>query len=161
MAKKVNNRLTHFTSTVPKNSRYKDGDFREICTPKKYIGNSPKIIYRSSYELEFMKKLEMNPTVASWNCERVKIPYKIMINGELKTKTYIMDFVVISKSGKRYLCEVKPLQLVPQNNKAIKKNKDIYMNACKFKYAIMWCKRNNYTFVIITEKELKMFLNFN
>lgn len=160
MAKLVKKSNNKFTETIPKNSRFKTGDFR-LFNPRKYIGNSIKIVYRSSYELTFMKKLELNSTVKSWNCENIIIPYKMMENGVLKSRDYYMDFEVISYSGKRYLCEVKPNTKVPKSSNAIKQNRDNYMNACKWKYTMLWCKRNNYTFVIITEKELKMFLNFN
>ena len=43
---------------------------------KKYKGDRTKIIYRSSWELRFMKWLDHNNNVLSWGSETVIVPYK-------------------------------------------------------------------------------------
>src|SRR5690606_14805415 len=89
----------------------KHGDFAKH-KPKKYFGTLP-IIYRSSYELAFMRQLEFNPNVAKWSSENIVIPYiqKEIVNNKLVSKrhNYYMDFQVFMTNGKKYLCEVKPL----------------------------------------------------
>lgn len=135
------------------------GDFREF-KPQKYCGNpNQPIWYRSSYELAFMRQLEFNPLVESWNSENIKIPY--LLPGKSGNKivntrhNYFMDFQVFMKNGNKYLCEVKPLAFVPLNESQLKKSPEHFKNANKWRAAIAWCKRNNHTFKLITESQLK------
>lgn len=138
--------------------RYKSGDFAQY-NPKKYTGELP-IIYRSSYELIFMRQLEFNPNVKSWDSENITIPYtmKEVVKGKLvlKRRNYHMDFQVVMHNGKNYLCEVKPLAYVPMNNTQIRNSPEHNKNAHKWRAAINWCKLHNHEFKIITEKQLKL-----
>lgn len=152
------NKTGHMKS-VPVNSRYMTGDF-SVYSPKKYIGTFP-IVYRSSYEFEFMRKLEMNATVASWNSENIIIPYKMKEGDKIVTKNYYMDFYVLSKTGKKYIVEVKPETKTPKTKAEIFRNDENYMNACKWKAALNWAKKNGYIFRIVGESQLKKFMNFN
>ena len=152
------NKPAHHMKRVPTNSVFLTGDF-SVYNPKKYVGTLP-IVYRSSYEFEFMRKLEMNPTVKAWNSENIRIPYKMKVGSDIKTRNYYMDFEVISKTDKKYIIEVKPIAKTPTTKTAIHMNPENYMNACKWKAAILWTKRNNYTFRIIGENHLKKHINF-
>lgn len=66
-----------------KKSRFKRGIHLSTKTNKKYK-------YRSGWELGYMKYLDSNPDVASYDYECLKIPY---IYGK-KTRNYIPDFIV-------------------------------------------------------------------
>lgn len=137
---------------------YKSGDFAKY-NPLKYSGKLP-IIYRSSYELIFMRQLEFNPNVESWDSENITIPYtmKEIFKGKiiLKRRNYHMDFQVVMRNGLKYLCEVKPMAYVPLNEAQIKNSPEHRKNAHKWKAAIAWCKMNGHIFKIITEKQLKI-----
>lgn len=138
-----------------KKSRYLQGYFENA---KKYFGPLP-IIYRSSWELLTMQKLEFNPAVEKWSSEHVSIPYTMQEKKDGKfvsvRHTYYTDFTVHTKDGKKYILEVKPLSLSPLNESQIKSNPAIYKNACKWKAALAWCKLNGYEFKVITEQHLK------
>lgn len=134
--------------------KYKTGDFRKQG-PKKYNGDLSKPInYRSSYELKFMHQLEANPNVLWWNFENIKIPYIIRYGAEQKRHNYIMDFQVRMKNGDMFLCEVKPMTKAPLNEAQIRLSDDHKRNAHKWRQALKWCKLNNHTFRLITEKQL-------
>lgn len=140
------------------NSKYKQGYF-DSYNPKKYIGERP-IIYRSSLELQFMIKMEMNPMIAEWSSESLVIPYKMQVKDKtgkfvIVQKHYNTDFVVTLKSGNKYVVEVKPSNQVPLNESQIKRNPTNYKNACKWRAAIAYCKSKNMEFKIVTELTLK------
>lgn len=131
----------------------KTGDFM-LLNPKKYIGKKSKIIYRSSYELRFMYQLEANPNVLEWDYENIIIPYIFKNKGKQSRHNYIMDFQVKMISGSMFLCEVKPLSKSPLNESQINLSESHRRNAFKWKAALNWCKINNHTFKLITEKQL-------
>lgn len=139
------------------NSRYTQGYFDKY-NPRKYVGKTP-IIYRSSYELAFMRKMEANSLVEKWSSETVVIPYMMRerVNGKMveKRHNYFIDFTVWLKDGRKFIVEVKPMSYVPINEAQIFRNPDMYKNACKWKAAIGWAKQNDYQFLIITEKHLQ------
>lgn len=74
--------------------------------------------------------------------ERIRIPY-IYLD---ENKTYIPDF---HSPKYRIVFEIKPSSL-----------RDRDKNLVKEKYAIEWCKNNNYTYKIITEDKLKPMLKY-
>ena len=49
--------------------------FYKIHHPEKYVGDHTRIIFRSSYELKFMKWCDFTPSVVAWGSEEVVIPY--------------------------------------------------------------------------------------
>jgi len=139
------------------NSKYKQGYFDRF-NPVKYVGERP-IIYRSSLELIFMRKMEANSSVEFWSSEQIVIPYIMMekIKGKfVQTRhNYHTDFTVWLKTKIKYVVEVKPSQLTPLNEAQIHRNPVMYKNACKWRAAISWCKQNNCSFKIVTEAHLK------
>jgi hypothetical protein len=60
--------------------------------PQKYVGDSTNIVYRSSYELKFMKWCDMNSSVKRWASEEIVIPYISPIDG--KKHRYFPDFLI-------------------------------------------------------------------
>lgn len=137
-----------------KNSKYKQGYYENA---QKYVGPSP-IIYRSSLELKFIQKLELNSNVEKWSSENIQIPYtmKEKKNGKFVDvrHTYNIDFTVWLKNGNKYVIEVKPSSLSPLNEAQIRRNPVMYKNACKWRAAMDWCKQNGYEFKVVTEKHL-------
>ena len=48
--------------------------------PKKYVGNSSKVIYRSLWERKLMVYCDNNDKVLEWGSEEVIIPYLSLIH---------------------------------------------------------------------------------
>lgn len=73
---------------------------------------SPKcdrvLYYRSSYELRYMKILDKDDNVESFEYERLFLDYEY----KGKTHKYIVDFIVHYKDGTTKLKEVKPSYLI-------------------------------------------------
>lgn len=135
----------------------KQGTF-DRYNPIKYFGEKP-IIYRSSWELKFMRLCEFNPEVLKWSSENIIIPYTML---ELKNGKFVQvrhnyhpDFVVYLKNGLKILIEIKPLCQSPKSEADIKRDPVQYKNARKWKAALDWSKQNNYQFRVINENHLK------
>ena len=135
------------------------GKFRPSI-PKKYVGDYRNIIYRSLWELKFMKYCDSNQNILEWGSEEFFIPYTSPVDG--KRHRYYPDFYVKSK-GKKYIVEVKPLRQTkePKTQKKVTKkyiNEVVTwsVNNAKWKAATEFCKDYNMEFMIITEKELRV-----
>jgi len=108
-------------------AKTKQGYFRNLKNPQKYIGDPNLIIYRSSWEFAFIKWCDASPSVIRWSSEPVKVPYYDRISKleECKklgldpnnprnwvTKNYNVDFwVEIDKGGpclEKWFIEIKP-----------------------------------------------------
>lgn len=92
----------------PQMGRFKQGYFK-VLNAEKYIGDPAKIIFRSSWELKFMRYCDRNPYVLKWSSEPIPIPYINPIDE--KQHTYNVDFYVryVHDSGEKdYLVEIKP-----------------------------------------------------
>jgi len=146
-----------------KNSKFK----QEYYHPKhadKYVGDLNKIIYRSSWELKFMKWLDLNSSVIEWSSEPVCIKYFYSV--DQKVHRYYPDFYFMFKkqdgSVVKYIVECKPTQqlqkpVMPRRRtpKTIK-NYNYLMEAYAKNYhkvmaAREWCKANGFEFTFITE----------
>lgn len=131
--------------------------------PQKYKGDPTNIIYRSSWELKFMKWCDLRKDVLEWQSEEFFIPYKHPIDG--KMHRYFPDFYVkvLNKKGEKevWIVEVKPFAQTQEpkkqkrtTKKYINEVKTYAINTYKWKYARQWCADRKYKFVILTEKEL-------
>lgn len=140
-----------------KNKKFKQGTINpEDC--KKYLGKKP-IIYRSSWELKFIQRIDgYEPNVYKWSSEPIEIPYisKEKINGKWieKKRHYSPDFLIILKSGKVLLIEIKPMNQVPLFENTINVDPVQMKNQCKWKAAIGFCKQKGWEFQIRTEENL-------
>lgn len=124
--------------------------------PDKYTGEYP-IVFRSTWELEFMRYCDNHPDVMEWASEPVKIPYANPLNGN--QSIYIPDFLVtykgrsIQKSTK--LIEIKPLH---EASEAFARNgTDVAVrakNEAKWGSATQWAARRGIDFLVLTEAEL-------
>jgi hypothetical protein len=132
--------------------------------PKKYMGDSDNIIYRSMWERRCMKYFDINPSILQWASEEVVIPYYDSMTK--KVRRYFPDFLIKVKTSQginTHLIEVKPSKDLrpPVGGKGKKKSTVLYemktyqMNRDKFASARKWCDDRNITFDIWTEKHLQ------
>lgn len=146
-------------------TKYHQGIFTPL-NEYKYKGTYP-IIYRSSYELKFMRWCDSNPNIKKWGSESNIIPY--YDSNQRKVRRYYVDnFIELIKEGKthKYLIEIKPhCQTLPPINKKYKRHSTLLYeqvmyvnNQEKWAAAKEWCKKNGYIFAVLTEKELNTLL---
>ena len=130
---------------------------------KKYRGNHKGIIYRSLWELRFMRYCDSTPSILEWASEELIIPYRSPVDG--KKHRYFPDFWLKVKTAegeiKESVIEIKPkIQTKPpkQKNKVTRKYlrevKTWGVNEAKWKAAEAFCKDRDWSFKIITEKDL-------
>ena len=142
--------------------KYHQGKFHPR-NPKKYKGDFNNIVYRSSWELKFMRYCDRNESILEWGSEEFFIPYFDPTTN--KVRRYFPDFIVKIKESsniiKTYVIEVKPKRqtLPPKVGKQKKKtliNEAITYekNVAKWKAAKEWCDDRRINFKIITEEEL-------
>lgn len=132
--------------------------------PSKYAGDSNNIIYRSSWEKKAMVFFDSNPGILKWGSEELIIPYISPLDN--RQHRYFPDFAVVYKTRegyiKRALIEVKPsAQCKPpkqkkKTKKMLEETKTYLVNQAKWEAAKKWCDRNEFEFMILTEKELKV-----
>lgn len=143
------------------NNTYK-GTYR-VEHAAKYKGDITQIVYRSTWELRFMKWCDFNPSVLEWGSETVIIPYISPVDKRIHR--YFVDFYmkVLDKSGvtKKYLVEIKPEKFTkpPTKPKRITKKfiDEVFqygVNEAKWKAAFEFCEDRNMKFLILTEKDL-------
>ena len=133
----------------------------------KYKGDPTKVIYRSLWELRFMRWCDQRDSVLKWASEEVIIPYRSPIDG--RRHRYFPDFWVkiLNADGSisESLIEVKPkLQTQPPKNtppkdgrkrrRYITEVKRWGVNEAKWKAAKAYCIDRNWKFVILTEDDL-------
>ena len=136
--------------------------------PEKYIGNVKNIVYRSSWELYFMRNfLDVNPSILKWSSEELVIPYISPLDGQ--KHRYFPDFYMEVKQPnneiKKFLVEIKPQKdfVIKQPNKKMTEKQTIAYrnqiltvakNKAKWDAAKEYCKLNKMEFIILSEKEL-------
>jgi hypothetical protein len=131
--------------------------------PEKYKGNPTNIIYRSLWELKFMRYLDSHPRIIQWSSEEIIIPYVSPV--DRRVHRYFPDFWVKleDKDGNinTMLVEIKPLKQVKEpviQEKVTKRYLNEVMtygiNMAKWKAAKEFCADRNWIFKILTEKEL-------
>ena len=136
--------------------RYK-GKFRPH-NGEKYKGNPSNIIYRSGWELDFMKYLDRQPEVLQWNSEEIIIPYKSPIDG--KWHRYYPDFWVRTNQGESLIeikpkKQTKPPKLNPKHKRRYLKEVRVWgINEAKWKAAAEVCENKGWKWQILTEDTL-------
>lgn len=124
----------------------------------KYKGDVSKIIYRSGWELHFMRYLDRHEHIEAWASE----PFFIMYDDPVTDtkKRYYPDFLVKKKSGEIILVEIKPLKQTQPPKKRRRTQKFLaeqavyHRNMAKWSAAENLCRQKGWQFVIMTEKEL-------
>lgn len=130
--------------------------------PQKYKGDPNNIIWRSTWEVQVMKWLDLADNVVWWSSEELPIKYYNPIDN--KIHRYFPDFIVKvkKKDGKvmTYVIEVKPEYQTKQPERKRKTQKFInesvtyIINQSKWKAATEFCKDHGWEFKILTEKDL-------
>lgn len=154
---------------MPRDKKYYQGRFTPQ-NPEKYKGNYRNIIYRSSWELYFMRYCDRNENILEWGSEEFFIPYVSPIDN--KVHRYFPDFFlkIKERSGniKKYVIEIKPKkQTVPPIKKTRVTKSFIYeaktyeVNKAKWKAAEEFCKDNMIYFKIITEDDLDLGIKYS
>ena len=138
------------------------GKYKPRC-PYKYKGDPTNIIYRSLWELKFMRYCDSNTNILEWGSEEIALPYRSPVDS--KVHRYFPDFVMKVKEStgeiKTYVIEVKPRKQTKEPRIPKKKTKSwLYemktytVNQAKWKAAKEFCADRKIEFKIITEKEL-------
>lgn len=131
--------------------------------PKKYMGDSTNIIYRSSWECRVMGWLDQNPSILAWASEEIQIPYLSPVDS--RWHRYFPDFLVRmrSKDGnlKTMMLEVKPKRQSqpPEPRKRVTKQyiQEVAtwgVNQAKWKAAEEYCLDRGWQFMVVTEDHL-------
>jgi len=134
-----------------------------VLNPSKYKGNLSEIVYRSSWELKFMRWCDRNASVLEWGSETVVIPYKSPVDN--KPHRYFVDFYVKIKNKEnkitKYLVEIKPEKFtkppeIPkrQTKKFIQEVFQYGTNQAKWKAANEFCQDRGMKFLVLTENDL-------
>ena len=133
--------------------------------PLKYKGDYRNIIYRSLWELKFMKYCDGNQNILEWGSEEFWLPYRSPLDN--KVHRYFPDFYIKVRetTGKinKMIIEVKPKRQCSEPKRPKKKTRGyIYevreyaKNQAKWKAAKTYCLDRGYEFKILTENELRV-----
>jgi hypothetical protein len=148
---------------MPRDTKYHQGRFHPK-NPEKYIGDPNNIIYRSGWELKFMRWCDRSEKVLSYGSEEFYIPYYDPTTR--KVRKYFPDFIMKVKESngsiKKYIIEIKPKnQTIPPVKTPKKRNKTFITealtyekNIAKWKAAKEFCDDRMIEFKILTETEL-------
>jgi hypothetical protein len=131
--------------------------------PSKYRGNPSNIIYRSLWELKFMKYCDTNPNILEWGSEEVIVPYRSPIDN--RYHRYFPDFYIKVKERtgkiKRMIIEIKPQKQCIEPKVQKKKTRSYVYQVCeyaknqaKWKAAEEYCMDRGLEFKVLTENEL-------
>ena len=134
-----------------------------IANPAKYVGDPTQVVYRSSWELKFMKWCDTNASVLEWGSEEIVIPYLSPVDQRIHR--YFVDFYikVQDRQGKitKYLIEIKPAKFTQQPVKPKRVTKRFIeevrawgVNQSKWKNATEFCDDRGWKFMVLTEREL-------
>lgn len=128
----------------------------DIVNASKYVGESVPV-YRSSWELAFMRMCDSHPNITKWASENVKIPYRSPVDG--KYHNYVPDFMVqyTDKDGVQHveLVEIKPAnQTTLENARSTGQKIQTAINAAKWTSAQEWCQRKGIRFKVINEDQI-------
>jgi hypothetical protein len=131
--------------------------------PEKYKGDPTNIIYRSMWEMRFMRYLDSHPSVINWASEEVIIPYISPV--DKRVHRYFPDFWVKMQSTdgtiNNMIIEIKPhketkIPVRPEKltRRFINEARTYSVNQAKWKAAQEFCNNRNWQFKVLTEKEL-------
>ena len=125
--------------------------------PDKYVGLKMPI-YRSSWELSFMRFCDTNVSIQKWASEAVQIPYRDPLTG--KNTVYVPDFF-IQYADKNNRTNVELIEIKPASQTILErvgKNKynqaQFIKNQAKWAAATIWCKQQGIRFRIVNENDL-------
>lgn len=157
--------MPHDIKKTRPNKRYKGGQInpescRKLFESQKHV----PIIYRSSYERDFIFWLERSPKVVRWGSECIGIKYVNLSDGT--THTYYPDYIMEvwndvhePSSGKStILVEIKPYNQTKAPDPILPKDSYAWVeyirNVSKWRAALEFAQRNNMQFKIFTERTI-------
>ena len=133
--------------------------------PAKYMGDPTQVFYRSMWERQVMKFLDLTETVVSWSSEEIVIPYRSPLDN--RGHRYFPDFLMRIKNAdgsiSTVILEVKPhAQTKPPTPTPTSRQTKRYVtevcqwgvNEAKWAAARQYCAVRGWTFAIGTEKTL-------
>lgn len=125
---------------------------------KKYLG-AQLPIYKSELERLCMAYLDKNSQIVSWGYESSAVKY--FDKASNKVRRYYIDFIAVAKVGnikKTFWIEIKSKEetLPPKNKKNLQAMSTFLTNTCKWDAARKLAASKGYTFVILTEEQLKI-----
>ena len=138
------------------------GKYKVRC-PYKYKGDPTKVIYRSLWELKFMRYCDSNINILEWGSEEMYVWYRSPIDN--RPHRYFPDFYIKARESdgkiKKYIIEVKPKKQTAPPAKPKRQTKgylreafEYARNQAKWKAANEWCIDRGFEFKVLTEKEL-------
>ena len=138
------------------------GKYKVRC-PYKYKGDPTKIIYRSLWELKFMRYCDTNINILEWGSEEMYVWYRSPVDN--RAHRYFPDFYIKTKESngkiKKYIIEVKPKRQTKPPAKPKRQTKgylreafEYAKNQAKWKAANEWCIDRGFEFKVLTENEL-------
>ena len=133
--------------------------------PRKYKGDPRLVIYRSLWELKFMKWCDDHDHVLEWGSEEIVVPYRSPLDGRIHR--YFVDFYIKIRNKnntiKKYLIEVKPKKQTLEPKKPKRKTprylsevSTYVVNQAKWEAAREWCADRRLEFLILTEEHLNV-----
>ena len=137
------------------------GKYKPI-NPNKYQGDPTNIVYRSSWELKFMRFCDLRDDVIQWQSEEIIVPYRHPLDG--KIHRYFPDFYcerIDPETGKliKEIIEVKPKrETLPPKSKGktlLKEQKTYIINQVKWEAAHDYCTDRGYVFRVFTEEQIR------
>ena len=157
--------MPHDIKKIRPNNRYKGGQINPASCHKLYESQKTRpIIYRSSYERDFIFWLERSPIVVRWGSECIGIGYTNLQDG--KRHTYYPDYVMEvlndkndpSKGTTTILVEIKPYNQTKAPDPILPRDSYAWIeyarNISKWKAAVEFARQNNMQFKIFTERTI-------
>lgn len=124
--------------------------------PTKYIGNSSRIYYRSSWEKKFMQFLELSPKIKRWASEEIVIAY--FLESDKKWHRYYPDFFVEFQTEHKFIIEIKPFSqrlIIPGKRIPRAQQLKFLQNQTKWLFANNFAKENGMIFLVFDEYDLR------
>lgn len=136
-----------------------------VTHANKYIGDPTQVVYRSLWELKFMKWCDNNSAVLEWGSEEFIIPYLSPVDQRIHR--YFVDFYVKIRNQdgeeKRYLIEIKPAKFTQQPKRPtrvtarfLEEVRTWGVNQSKWKSATEFCENRGWRFMVLTENDLNL-----
>ncbi len=129
------------------------------ANPKKYVGDTNQIVYRSLLERKFMRYCDLNDDILHWASEELPIRYFNPL--DKKYHRYFPDFIIKTSKDERFIIEIKPSRQCNKPKTPKRKTKSFFResyqyikNQAKWQAARKYCDDKGLEFKIITEKDL-------
>lgn len=157
--------MPHDIKKIRPNQRYKGGQINPASCRKLYESQKTRpVIYRSSYEKDFIYWLEHSSRVIRWGSECIGIHYINMHDG--KSHTYYPDYIMEvlkdphnpSQGTETILVEIKPYNQTKPPDPTLPKDSYAWVeyvrNISKWRAAVEFARQNNMQFKIFTERTI-------